>query len=74
MVLRDVSALTHGGWLCAGGACCRAMMEELGSHTDKLHILVNNAGTTWGEPLEKYQDKGTALWVVVPRGWSSHCI
>lgn len=50
------------------------MMEELGNHTDKLHILVNNAGTTWGEPLEKYQDKGTALWVVVPREWSSHCI
>lgn len=33
-------------------------MEQLAGHTDKLHILVNNAGTTWGEPLEKYQDKG----------------
>ncbi|MEM7215292.1 MAG: SDR family oxidoreductase [Pseudomonadota bacterium] len=31
-----------------------ALVEEVKSRTDKLHILVNNAGTTWGVPLEEF--------------------
>jgi len=31
-----------------------AIAAELKSRTDKLHILVNNAGRTWGAPLETF--------------------
>ncbi len=31
-----------------------ALVSELKSHTDKLHILVNNAGRSWGAPLEQF--------------------
>jgi len=36
-------------------------MDAIAEQTDKLHVLVNNAGTTWGEPLMKYQDRGTVI-------------
>lgn len=32
----------------------RALAEEVGRRTDRLHILVNNAGVSWGEPLETF--------------------
>ena len=51
---------------CASRIPRSAAMEQLAGHTDKLHILVNNAGTTWGEPLEKYQDKGTSWFACQP--------
>jgi NAD(P)-dependent dehydrogenase (short-subunit alcohol dehydrogenase family) len=35
----------------------RALAEEVGKRTDKLHILVNNAGVTWGEPLDTFPHK-----------------
>ena len=33
---------------------CEALAEAVGKHFDnKLHVLVNNAGTSWGEPMER---------------------
>lgn len=37
---------------------CLDLAKQLSAKTDKLDVLVNNAGTSWGEPLEKYQEKG----------------
>ena len=34
-----------------------ALVAEVGSRTDKLDILINNAGVTWGEPLETFPYK-----------------
>lgn len=33
-----------------------ALAEALAEHTDRLDVLVNNAGTTWGAELEEYPD------------------
>ena len=30
------------------------LLEVVGAREDRLHILVNNAGATWGAPLEEY--------------------
>lgn len=35
---------------------CARLADELKSREDQLHILVNNAGNTWGAPLEEYTD------------------
>ncbi|QLQ09161.1 MAG: SDR family oxidoreductase [Nocardioidaceae bacterium] len=37
---------------------CAAFSAELASHEEQLHILVNNAGATWGAPLESYPLSG----------------
>lgn len=34
-----------------------ALAEEVGRRADSLHILMNNAGTTWGEPLGSFPYK-----------------
>ncbi|MEM9736715.1 MAG: SDR family oxidoreductase [Pseudomonadota bacterium] len=31
-----------------------ALSAEVAARTDRLHILVNNAGVSWGEPFEKF--------------------
>jgi NAD(P)-dependent dehydrogenase (short-subunit alcohol dehydrogenase family) len=31
-----------------------ALVEEVNKRTDRLHILVNNAGTSWGEPFATF--------------------
>ena len=31
-----------------------ALLNELNSRTDELHILVNNAGVTWGAPMAEF--------------------
>lgn len=36
---------------------CVNLVEAISSKEDKLHILVNNAGVTWGAPLEEYPDE-----------------
>ena len=36
---------------------CEALVEAVRGRTDKLHILVNNAGVTWGEPYESHPRK-----------------
>lgn len=35
---------------------CRRLADEVGRRTNTLHILVNNAGATWGAPLEEFDD------------------
>jgi NAD(P)-dependent dehydrogenase (short-subunit alcohol dehydrogenase family) len=36
----------------------RELARTVGEETEKLHILVNNAGVTWGAPLEEFPDSG----------------
>lgn len=36
---------------------CQALADELGD-VEALHILVNNAGAAWGEPIDDYSPKG----------------
>jgi NAD(P)-dependent dehydrogenase (short-subunit alcohol dehydrogenase family) len=46
--------------LCADLAtpeAAAALARDLKSRESKLHILVNNAGRTWGAPLESFPDK-----------------
>mgnify|MGYP001806345146 CR=1 FL=1 len=38
---------------------CKRLAAEVLAGTDELHILVNNAGATWGEPLESFP---TSAW------------
>jgi NAD(P)-dependent dehydrogenase (short-subunit alcohol dehydrogenase family) len=33
---------------------CRRLAEEVGEREDRVQVLVNNAGATWGAPLEDY--------------------
>jgi len=35
---------------------CRALATAFAEHEDRLHILVNNAGNTWGAPFEDFDD------------------
>jgi NAD(P)-dependent dehydrogenase (short-subunit alcohol dehydrogenase family) len=35
---------------------CDELADRVREREDALHILVNNAGATWGEPLESYPD------------------
>ena len=35
---------------------CRRLADEIGAREDKLHILINNAGATWGAPLADHDD------------------
>ena len=35
---------------------CVRLATEVGKREDELHILVNNAGATWGEPLETFPE------------------
>ena len=37
-------------------AGCRGLAETLGEREAVLHILVNNAGNTWGAPFEEFDD------------------
>jgi NAD(P)-dependent dehydrogenase (short-subunit alcohol dehydrogenase family) len=34
------------------------LAEAVGAQTDAVHILVNNAGANWGQPLEEFPDSG----------------
>lgn len=38
-------------------AGCRDLAERLTAREPALHVLVNNAGATWGAPLEEYGEK-----------------
>jgi NAD(P)-dependent dehydrogenase (short-subunit alcohol dehydrogenase family) len=37
-------------------AGCRQLADALGDREHRLHVLVNNAGNTWGTPLEQFDD------------------
>ncbi len=35
---------------------CRRLADEVGAREAQLHILVNNAGATWGAPIDEHDD------------------
>jgi NAD(P)-dependent dehydrogenase (short-subunit alcohol dehydrogenase family) len=35
-----------------------SLVREISEREEKLHILVNNAGAAWGEPIESFPEKG----------------
>jgi NAD(P)-dependent dehydrogenase (short-subunit alcohol dehydrogenase family) len=35
---------------------CRGLAQALAERESKLHVLVNNAGNTWGAPFEEFDD------------------
>ncbi len=37
---------------------CRRLAEFVGQRESTLHVLVNNAGATWGEPFEQFPESG----------------
>lgn len=37
-------------------AGCHELIEKVSAHTDRLHGLINNAGATWGAPLDEFPD------------------
>jgi NAD(P)-dependent dehydrogenase (short-subunit alcohol dehydrogenase family) len=37
---------------------CRRLVEFVGEREDRLHVLVNNAGATWGEPFDGFPESG----------------
>jgi NAD(P)-dependent dehydrogenase (short-subunit alcohol dehydrogenase family) len=41
---------------CSTEDGCRALAEAVAEREGSLHILVNNAGATWGAPLEEHDD------------------
>ena len=41
----------------AGEEGATSFAAEIASRTDKVHILVNNAGATWGAPIEDFPDE-----------------
>ena len=52
------SATALAGDLSAVEAC-RAAAEAVGAHADgKLDVLVNNSGTSWGEPFDESSERG----------------
>ncbi|MDP6377130.1 MAG: SDR family oxidoreductase [Pseudomonadales bacterium] len=38
-------------------AGCRKLAAEIAQRSDKLHILVNNAGLTWGADIDEFPEK-----------------
>jgi NAD(P)-dependent dehydrogenase (short-subunit alcohol dehydrogenase family) len=49
----------------AGPGGIDRLLDVVGGREDRLHILVNNAGATWGAPLEEYPlDAFDKLWNV----------
>jgi NAD(P)-dependent dehydrogenase (short-subunit alcohol dehydrogenase family) len=37
---------------------CLRLAEAVGQREERLHVLVNNAGAAWGEPLEQFPESG----------------
>lgn len=37
---------------------CKALADAFSAKEDKLHILVNNAGASWGQDFDSYSDDG----------------
>jgi NAD(P)-dependent dehydrogenase (short-subunit alcohol dehydrogenase family) len=42
----------------SSGAGCKHLAKEIFRQEEALHILVNNAGATWGAPIESYPESG----------------
>ena len=39
-------------------AQCRELIDEISNREPQLHVLVNNAGATWGAPFDEFPDAG----------------
>ncbi|MFC9871797.1 SDR family oxidoreductase [Nocardia salmonicida] len=39
-------------------ADCRALIDEIAARESQLHVLVNNAGTTWGAQFDEFPGEG----------------
>ncbi len=37
-------------------AGCRALADQIAGSEEQVHVLVNNAGATWGAPLQEHDD------------------
>jgi NAD(P)-dependent dehydrogenase (short-subunit alcohol dehydrogenase family) len=35
---------------------CRRLADDVAGREERVHVLVNNAGATWGAPLDEYDD------------------
>jgi NAD(P)-dependent dehydrogenase (short-subunit alcohol dehydrogenase family) len=35
---------------------CRRLADDIAGREERVHVLVNNAGATWGAPLDEYDD------------------
>lgn len=57
---------------------CERLAEAVAEREESLHVLVNNAGATWGAPLEQYPDdawdKVLALNLKAPFNLSRACL
>jgi NAD(P)-dependent dehydrogenase (short-subunit alcohol dehydrogenase family) len=50
-------------------AGCQVLAAEIAEREPDIHLLVNNAGATWGAPLEEYPDAAfDKLWAVNVKG------
>jgi NAD(P)-dependent dehydrogenase (short-subunit alcohol dehydrogenase family) len=50
-------------------AGCVALAAEIAEREESIHLLVNNAGATWGAPLEEYPDHAfDKLWAINVKG------
>ena len=38
-------------------AGCQKLADEIANREDKLHVLVNNAGLTWGAQIDEFPEK-----------------
>lgn len=62
-VVDEVAARLNGMGECVGipadlstEAECRRLADEIAAREDRLHVLVNNAGATWGAPMAEHDD------------------
>ena len=37
---------------------CKTLGEELAKREERVHVLVNNSGCSWGESFEQHPEKG----------------
>jgi len=56
--LSEIGSCTALPMDLSGRAGCEALTTDLSGIEEKLHILVNNAGATWGEPIESFPEEG----------------
>ena len=48
-------------------AQCKALADKILAKEDKIHILVNNSGVSWGAPMNDFPE-GKVL-TLLPKSW-----
>jgi hypothetical protein len=48
--------LSHASDVHQSKAGCDHLVEAIKAKEEKIHILVNNSGMSWGAPFDKYAD------------------